>query len=238
MRTVDLDAIILESGSHRPDHTFCVMELAAYIAEEPWSDHPKCVSRVIGAFLRSWNDSASRESRQRLKPFALTSLNTKGTIENETIRSWMAVDWLVRASTPMWLRQAGLIAQAETLERLPELNPQTSPLILPALRAIREDAAAARDAAEDSVSVGDAWDAWDDAGDIAGDASGPAWVAVWTATVVSEVARDDARDDARDIARDASWVAVWTARETLATTVDALQKSAFMLLDRMIEVGK
>jgi hypothetical protein len=70
MKTIDLDTVTLFKGAHSPDSTFCVMELAAYIANEPWSDHPKCVSPVIAAFLRNWNDSLDDETRQILKPFA------------------------------------------------------------------------------------------------------------------------------------------------------------------------
>ena len=38
-----------EAGSHAPNGRACVMEMAAYMANEPWSDHPKCASPIIGA---------------------------------------------------------------------------------------------------------------------------------------------------------------------------------------------
>ena len=37
----------LYKGAHDPNGKMCVMEAVAYIAREPWSDHPACVSPVI-----------------------------------------------------------------------------------------------------------------------------------------------------------------------------------------------
>ena len=57
----------LKKGSHLPNSTFCVMEAVAFIAGEPWSDHPECACPVIGSFLRSWNDGLPNDSeRDRL----------------------------------------------------------------------------------------------------------------------------------------------------------------------------
>jgi hypothetical protein len=47
----------------------CLLEAAAYVAGEPWSDSPECVSPVLAAFGRSWNDALDDENRQMLKPF-------------------------------------------------------------------------------------------------------------------------------------------------------------------------
>ena len=68
----------LGSGAHQPDSGFCIMELSAYLAGEPWTDAPICVSPVIGAFLRTWNDSLDDEPRQQLKRYALTVIGTRG----------------------------------------------------------------------------------------------------------------------------------------------------------------
>jgi len=35
----------------------CVMEAVAYITGEPWTDQPEGACPVIGAFMRSWNNS-------------------------------------------------------------------------------------------------------------------------------------------------------------------------------------
>ena len=45
-----------------------MVELASLIAQEEFSDRPRCVCPVIGAFLRGWNDRAPYAERQRLGP--------------------------------------------------------------------------------------------------------------------------------------------------------------------------
>lgn len=40
-----LESLSLKRGAHQEaEKAFCVMEAVAYVAGEPWSDHPKCVS--------------------------------------------------------------------------------------------------------------------------------------------------------------------------------------------------
>src|SRR5438552_13778263 len=112
MRKLNLRTLKLESGSHEPDHTFCIMEAAAYVAGEQWSDHPQCVSPAIGAFLRSWNDSLDDKTRQKLKPYVRKVIDTRTTEADEQMRAWLATDWLVRTFTPTWLRKAGLNDEA------------------------------------------------------------------------------------------------------------------------------
>ena len=172
---LDLRKVKLEAGSHEPDGHFCVMELAAYLAKEPWSDRPKCVSPVLGAFLRSWNDSLDDKTRQKLKPYARKVLNTAGDLETDQRRAWMATDWLVRTCTPAFLRLAKLDAEAVSLEALPELV----------------DAASAKEAQPTIAVAGAA--AWDAARAAAGAA---AWAAAWTAAWAG--ARAAAGDAARD----------------------------------------
>jgi len=148
-----------------------VVELAAYIACEEWSDHPKYVSPSIAAFLRSWNDSLDDETRQILKPYAVKCIATTGTDEHEEIRAWMATDWLVREYAPAWLRLAGLAKQAEALESLAALTgKREAKSVQPIIEAARKDAAAA------GAAAGAA--AWAAAGTAARDA---AWAAAGTA---------------------------------------------------------
>jgi hypothetical protein len=74
-----LGALRLEPGSHRsPNDGVCVVELASMIAGEPFSDRPGCVCRVLGSFLRSWNDRAGYADRQRLYPYASRVVGTGG----------------------------------------------------------------------------------------------------------------------------------------------------------------
>ena len=98
------------------------MELTSYLAGEPWSDHPKCVSPVIAAFLRKWNDAIDDEGREALKPYAALVIGTKASKAIEDARGWLCADWLVHTSLPLWLRVAGLEDQAQALEALPTIT--------------------------------------------------------------------------------------------------------------------
>jgi hypothetical protein len=63
--------IRLHAGKHdSPWDGVCVMELASLIADEEFSDRPRCVCPVVGSFMRSWNDRAGYHERQRLEPYA------------------------------------------------------------------------------------------------------------------------------------------------------------------------
>lgn len=152
---------VLGRGAHPegagPAHGVCAMEAAAYIAGEPWSDHPQCVCPVIGAFMRAWNDALPDDERRTalLLPLIPQTIGTRGSDALANRRATMAADWLVRVHTPAWLRPAGLTAHADTLAGLPEITDfAATPALMPALKAARKDAAAAWDAAGAA-----AWDA-------------------------------------------------------------------------------
>lgn len=123
-RALELDHITLLKGGHAEnnDLSVCLLEAVAYVAGEPWSDHPQCVCPVLAAFGRAWNDALPDDARQRLKPYVVRLVGTRSTSEVEQRRSWMACDWLVRVFTPAWLRRAGLDEDAVALEALPELT--------------------------------------------------------------------------------------------------------------------
>ena len=150
----------LASGAHTPDSgAMCAMEAAAYIAGEPWSDHPQCVSPVIASFMRSWNDALADADRTRLLlPLIPHTVGTRTTDADEDTRSWMATDWLVRVQTPAWLRLAGLTDHAQALESCARIVDATTahdgqPKIAAALAAARAAAwAAARAAARAALS--------------------------------------------------------------------------------------
>ena len=251
---LNLDTLTLYAGGHDPGEQMCVMEAVAFVAGEPWSDHPECASKVIGAFMRRWNDTLPDEQRQMLKPYIPRLVGTAASDEVELRRSWMACDWLVRTFTPAWLKRAGLAGSAAALEQLPELT--TTELLeqaLPIIRAAREDAAAAwaaawdaaRDAARDAAWAAARAAAWDAAGDAARAAAGAAaWAAARDTT--QDAAGDAAGDAARAAAGAAAWDAAWAAagdaawaaaRAALAPTVVEMQQSALRLLDRMIDLG-
>ena len=149
----------LDHGAHAPDREagMCAMEAVAYIAGEPWSDHPQCACPVISAFMRTWNDGLPDEERTALLlPLIPRLVGTRGSKALEARRATMAADWLVRVHTPAWLRLAGLTAQADALSGLPEITDfANTPSLRGPLEAARKDAAAAwaaaRDAARDAA---------------------------------------------------------------------------------------
>ena len=220
-RLARLPDITLKSGNSAENEArMCVMEAVAYVAGEPWSDHPKCACPVITAFMVSWNDGlpSDAERNRLLAPLIPRLVGTRNKALEER-RSLMAADWLVREHTPAWLRLAGLTTQADALTNLPEITSMAQvPSIRGPLEAARKDADAAGDAARAA-----AWDAaWAAAGDAARAAAGDAaWDAAWAA--------------AWDAARAAAWAAVWdAARDALAETTATLQQSALRLVERMI----
>jgi hypothetical protein len=205
---IDVCALPLSAGKHdKPEDGMCVMEMASYLAREPWSDAPACVSPVIAAFCRSWNDALDEETRQRLKPYAFKVVGTNTGADDDETRAWMATDWLCRVQAPAWLRLAKLDDHARALEALARITDAvTAGMAQPTLAAAR---AAARDAA---------WAA----------ARAAAWDAAWA------TARAAAWATARAAARAAAWSAAGAA---LLPAAVALQESAFGLLDDLIAVG-
>ncbi len=94
-----LDALAelhLAHGSHLDrSNGLCAMEIVAWLANEPHSDHPQCTCPALGAFCRSWNDTLSDDARDRLlKPLLPRLLNTRSTAAVTDRRGWMALDWL------------------------------------------------------------------------------------------------------------------------------------------------
>ena len=146
------EPITLSAGSHHPDSgETCLLEAVAWIAGEPWSDHPVCVCPVLAAFGRAWNDGLGDEARNRLLlPFLTRLVGTRSTAEIQERRAFMAVDWSVRVSAPAWLRLAGLDVHADALEALSELDSaEACRLAEPSTAAAR---AAAGDAAGDALA--------------------------------------------------------------------------------------
>ncbi len=224
-----LETLELESGGHEAPNNglvhACVMEAVAYVAGDPWSDHPECVSPVLGAFLRSWNDSLADVDRQMLKPLIPRLVGTKASKKVEEKRAWMATDWLARECAPAFLRAAGLTEHAEALEGLAALTTtKRAEKAQPTLAAARDAAWAAAGAAARAA-------AWEAAWDAAGDAAG---VAAWAAA--GAAARDAAGAAAWAAAGAAAWAAAWDAVwAALEPTVKQLHVSALLLVERMIE---
>jgi hypothetical protein len=60
---------VLSRGKHRnPKKGACFMELASYLAGEPWSDHPTCTHPLLAAMARAVNDQVGDRARIWLAP--------------------------------------------------------------------------------------------------------------------------------------------------------------------------
>ena len=220
-RVSEIASLKLGRSSHArhiiADNEMCVMEAVAYVAGEPWSDHPSCACPVITAFLVNWNDSLPDADRTRLlAPLVPRLVGTKSSPAIEDRRSYMALDWLIRVHTPAWLDLVPSLADhATNLRALPEIvDPTTAQAVFATVRAAR---AAARAAAGGA--------AWDAAGGAAGGAARAA---------VGDAAGGAAWDAAWAAAGGAAWAA---AGAKLATVVAELQTSALDLVGRMIAVN-
>jgi hypothetical protein len=60
---------------------------------ERFTDRPRCVCPVIGAFLRGWNDRAPYLDRQRLYPYASLVVGTGGYRRISRIRRDLCLRW-------------------------------------------------------------------------------------------------------------------------------------------------
>src|SRR5258708_6555168 len=141
MTTIDLDALTLAKGGH--EH----------------SDHPPCVSEVLGTYGRALNYVLPDGPRQQLRPLIPPLPGTAGDGKDET-RSYIALDWLIRTYTPAWLDLAGLGEEAAALQDLRRVTD------LAAARAAGPVVRQARDKADAAGAA--AWAAaWAAAGDAA-----------------------------------------------------------------------
>lgn len=155
-RFAAIEKLSLESGSHEEfEKGMCIMEAVAYVAGEPWSDHPACACPVITAFMIAWNDGLPNDAeRDRLlKPLVPQLIDTRSTAAVAERRSYMALDWLIRVHAPKWLDLVpSLASHAKALRDLDEIVDMASATA--AGQFSRAAWAAARDAAWDA-----AWDA-------------------------------------------------------------------------------
>ncbi|HYB30835.1 MAG TPA: hypothetical protein VEF89_29845 [Solirubrobacteraceae bacterium] len=240
----------LAYGTHaNPDDGRCAMEWVSYLASEPHSDQPRCVSPVLQAFCTALNDSLEDESRQRLRPYLARTIGTADDGFDE-IRSWMAMDWLIRTYTPTWLAVAHLPRAARDLSDLPEVV--SSSELRTALEALNRARCESR--AAWSAALGPVWAVtrtpWAAGRAAAREAAwASAGAAGWAAArvAIGDIAGDRARALAREIGADAAATigreartgpgrsaAREAARAALAPIIEDLRDSAFSLLDRML----
>ncbi|WP_462203436.1 hypothetical protein, partial [Frankia sp. CcWB3] len=168
MHALDLATLVLAKGGHdNLKQGSCLLEAVSYLADEPWSDRPECVSPVLGAFGRILNDVLPNSKRQKLKPYIPQLMGTAADGLDEA-RGCLALDWLVRVCTPTWLRLVpGPTAYADLLaNHRPIASLEDVAAIGDIVRDAASHAAQARAAAREA-----AWPAVRDA----------AWDAAWVA---------------------------------------------------------
>jgi hypothetical protein len=69
------------------------MELAALLADEPFSDQPTSVSPVVGAFLRVYNDRVDDRRRQDLRAYAAAVVGSRAEPAIEKTRARRCLQW-------------------------------------------------------------------------------------------------------------------------------------------------
>lgn len=112
------------TGSDPSIYSWCMMEAAAWMADEAWSDDPTNVSPVIAQFAKALNDTLEDDSRQTLKTYlAAAPAGVIDTVDAglEAERVSLATDWLVRTYVPAWLDVAGMTDEADILQALPAI---------------------------------------------------------------------------------------------------------------------
>jgi hypothetical protein len=170
----DLTNLYLDSGAHATAAAgLCLLEAVAWFRGVPHTDHPPCVSPVLGAYGRALNDRLPDDARQALVPFVPRMPGTAGdgldVARLNLITRWLLTDYAAR-----WLDVAGL---EEAAARLRLLTPASWPddAAAYASDASADASAAAATAAADAASAAVAADAAADADpDAAADASASA----------------------------------------------------------------
>lgn len=95
MSTTTFQTVRLARGRHQsPEQGACVMELASMLAGEPFSDHPRSVCPVIGAFLRAYNDGLPDDRRQDLYEYAAKAVGTASGRSVRRARARVCLEWL------------------------------------------------------------------------------------------------------------------------------------------------
>jgi len=80
---------VLSRGKHRnPKKGACFMELASFLAGQPWSDHPTCTHPLLAALARDVNDHVGDYARTKLAPMIPEVIGLKG--DDPRVDAWIA----------------------------------------------------------------------------------------------------------------------------------------------------
>lgn len=100
---------VLSRGKHRnPKKGACFMELASYLAGEPWSDHPACTHPLLAALARDVNDHVDDHARLRLAPLIPEVIGLDGT--DPRVDAWIAREAALAALPVVAAERQGVAA--------------------------------------------------------------------------------------------------------------------------------
>jgi hypothetical protein len=249
-----INPYFLSKGQHASaDAGRCAMEWVSYLAGEPHSDSPQCVSPVLTGFCIRFNDRLNDTDRQQLRPYLARTIGTRDDGRDEE-RFQMCREFLLRRALPLYLDAAGRDQAAAYLRSLPTVL--TAEATLGAIRFARGEARDARcqaearladrlhaelakrgstaiDAAIDAATAAATATAAIDATAIAGAATAAAATAAVadaaaaTAAATAAAASLALRGELRRVIRD-------KAIERVQAFNQELKPAAFELLDRML----
>jgi len=133
MTDVSHQVVRLGRGKHSsPEHGACVMELASMLAGERFSDRPRTVCPVIGAFLRTYNDAVDDDLRQGLYRYAAESVGSLADIDVERRRAERCAQWAAEVAPgsrfPLrrWAARRRLAAAGEFAARAASREPDAA----------------------------------------------------------------------------------------------------------------
>jgi hypothetical protein len=146
---------VLSRGKHRnPRKGACFMELASYLAGEPWSDHPACTHRLLAALARDVNDHVGDYARSRLAPLIPEVIGLTGS--DPRVDAWIAREAAltalpVTAAERQGVAAVGLLRCERMLNQL-EGRPRQH--VDPRVEAALDSAPLARDWARGFTAIG------------------------------------------------------------------------------------
>jgi hypothetical protein len=155
----------------------CALEWVSYLAGEPHSDAPVCVSTVLQRFCSRFNDRLGDEDRQKLRPYLARTIGTRGD-GRDAERGRMCIEFLVETSMPRLLAHDP-IAVAELRALPPLLAAENAARVVETCVNVRGIARASRDRSftELKRAAGAAWAAWAAGAAEAAEAAWAAWAA-------------------------------------------------------------
>ena len=146
---------VLSRGKHRnPKKGACFMELASYLAGEPWSDHPSCTHPLLASLARDVNDHVGDYARSRLAPHIPEVIGLNGT--DPRVDAWIAREAAlaalpVTASERQGVAAVGLLRCERMLN---QLDGRPRDHVDPRTQAALDDVPHARDWAHGFTALG------------------------------------------------------------------------------------